>query len=190
MSGGSNDDACLAVAHKVGKKIIVDLVVSQVGRPPFDPRAAIKKRFVPLLREFDARRVAGDDYAGETFKFDFAAEGISYRSCPLSASDLYEHLEPKLNAGEIELPDVPKLQEQLLTLVMKGAKVTHQTGDHDDFAASCAGAVWAASAKLGFKITEEAKQWARMPYRRGTTQQPSSRGRSRSAPLAVSWPTK
>jgi hypothetical protein len=54
-------------------------------------------------------------------------------------------LEPKLNAGEVELPDVPKLTEQLLTLVLKGSKVTHQPGDHDDYAAATAVAVWAAS---------------------------------------------
>jgi hypothetical protein len=60
--------------------------------------------------------VTGDDYAGSTFKHDFASDGIPYRSCRLSTSELYENMEPALNAGEIELPDLPKLQEQLLTL--------------------------------------------------------------------------
>jgi hypothetical protein len=169
MAGGSNDDACLSVAHKVGKKILVDLVISQTGRPPWNPRDAIRKRFIPTLKEFGISRVAGDDYAGETFKLDFADEGVAYRSCPLSASELYEAFEPKLNAGEIELPDIPKLQEQLLTLVLKGTKVTHQSGDHDDWSNACAGAVWAASAKLGFpKLSESAKAWAQRPYLRGT----------------------
>jgi hypothetical protein len=62
--------------------------------------------------------VTGDDYAGSTFKHDFASDGIPYRSCRLSTSELYENMEPALNAGEIELPDLPKLQEQLLTLVI------------------------------------------------------------------------
>jgi hypothetical protein len=35
-----------------------------------------------------------------------------------------------LNAGGVELPDDPKLQEQLLTLVLRGQKVTHLPGDH------------------------------------------------------------
>src|ERR1700757_2318423 len=60
------------------------------------------------------RHVTGDDYAGSTFKHDFASDGIPYRSCSLSTSELYENMEPALNAGEIELPDLPKLQEQLL----------------------------------------------------------------------------
>jgi hypothetical protein len=54
---------------------------------------------------------------------------------------LYEALVPRVNAGEVELPDMPKLQEQLLTLVRRGARVDHQPGDHDDVANACAGVV-------------------------------------------------
>jgi hypothetical protein len=45
-------------------------------------------------------------------------------------------LGPPLNAGEIELLDVPKLQEQLLTLVVRGSRIDHQPGDHDDYSNS------------------------------------------------------
>ena len=47
--------------------------------------------------------MTGDNYAGETFKADFEAAGISYRASPLSKTELYEAFEPALNAGEIEL---------------------------------------------------------------------------------------
>jgi hypothetical protein len=79
--------------------------------------------------------VTGDRYAGMTFRMDFADHNIRYIPSDKSASDCYEAAEPMFNAGEIELVDVAKLQEQLLTLVVRGAKVTHQPGDHDDYAA-------------------------------------------------------
>jgi hypothetical protein len=77
-----------------------------------------------------------------TFKFDFEAEHICYNPSPLSTTEIYEAFEPKLNAGEVELPDIPKAQEQLLTLVIRGAHITHQAGDHDDWANALAGVVY------------------------------------------------
>ena len=50
-----------------------------------------------------------------------------------------------LNACEVELPDLPKLQQQLLGLVWRGRKIDHQQGEHDDWANVVAGAVWSAS---------------------------------------------
>jgi hypothetical protein len=143
MSGGSSDDATLSIAHKVGSRAVVDLVESQAGSAPFNPRTAIKK-FAALIKSYGLSSVTGDNYAGETFKADFESEGISYRSSPLNKTELYEHLEPALNAREVDLPDIPKLQEQLLTLVLKGARIDHQSGDHDDWANAVAGAVWCA----------------------------------------------
>lgn len=140
MSGGSSDDATLAIAHKEDGKSIVDLVVKQDGHPPFNPRNAIKK-FVGILRQFGCSSVTGDNYAGLTFKQDFEAEHIVYRPSKLTKTELYDALEPILNAGELELPDIPKLQEQLLCLVIKGTRIDHQSGDHDDWANSMAGAV-------------------------------------------------
>jgi hypothetical protein len=141
MSGGSSDDACLCIAHAWGGRAVVDLVVKQAGPPPFNPRVAVAK-FVGIMREFGLTTATADDYGGQTFKADFAAHGARLLPCPLSTSDLYEELEPRINAGEIELPDMPILQEQFLTLVVKGSKITHQSGDHDDHANAVAGAVW------------------------------------------------
>lgn len=144
MSGGSVDDACFAIAHKdpdTGRAVL-DLVVSQTGKPPFDPRAAIRK-FVPLAHEYRLPRIYGDTYAGQTFRRDFLDAGIGYDLIRLpsgnsnrqpSASDYYEAFEPRLNAGEVELLDVIELQEQLLTLVWRGGKIDHENGGHDDFA--------------------------------------------------------
>jgi hypothetical protein len=142
MSGGSSDDAALAIGHREGQRIVVDLAAKQHGRPPFNPRDAVKY-FVTLLERYGVRAVTGDRYAGETFRADFAEHDIAYRVSPLSKSDLYEEAEPRLNAGEVELPDDDEVLMQMLGLVMRGSRVDHLPGAHDDLANALCGVVWA-----------------------------------------------
>ncbi|SEE09161.1 Phage terminase-like protein, large subunit, contains N-terminal HTH domain [Rhizobiales bacterium GAS188] len=158
MSGGSADDAVLGIAHHdpQRKVTILDHLIAQTGEPPFNPRSAVKK-FAAELKEYGLSRVTGDAYAGQTFRADFEEHGIVYVVCGSTKSDLYDALEPKLNAGEVELLDHPKLQEQLLTLVLRGAKIDHLPGDHDDHANSAAGAVWLAVGR------EQQKMWPNGP---------------------------
>ena len=66
---------------------------------------------------------------------------MSYRLSVLTKSQVYEALEPRINAGEVELLDVSRLIEQLLGLVARGTKIDHLPGDHDDLANAGAGAV-------------------------------------------------
>jgi hypothetical protein len=141
MSGGSNDDAVLAIAHQEDGKIVVDLVEKQASEPPFNPRDAVKK-FVNLLDDYGCKRVCGDKYAGMTFQADFSMYGISYITSELNKSELYEAMEPEINAGVVELPNLPKLEQQLLGLIFRGSRVDHANGEHDDWANAAAGAVW------------------------------------------------
>jgi hypothetical protein len=147
MSGGSSDDAVLAIGHEQDGLGVVDLVAGQAGKPPFDPRQAVLK-FTELLKDYRVSSVVGDRYAGETFRADFQRQGIGYQVSALTKSQLYEALEPRINAGEVELPDIPKLQEQLLTLVRRGARIDHQPGDHDDWANAVAGVVQTVLARV------------------------------------------
>jgi hypothetical protein len=141
MSGGSNDDAVLAIGHLNGRVAVVDLVAKQIGSPPFDPRGAVV-HFCRALKEYDGvSRVSGDAYAGTTFRNDFQGHGITYEVRGRSASDLYEALEPRLNAGEVELLDHPTLIEQAICLVWRGGKITHEPNGHDDHINAVAGLV-------------------------------------------------
>ncbi len=141
MSGGSADDAVLSIGHKEFDRIaVIDLVMKQPGKPPFNPRSAVT-RFAAAIASYGLRSVTGDAYAGLTFRQDFEAEGITYVVTRKSKTDLYEAFEPRLNAREIELLDVPRLAEQLMTLVIKGSRIDHQPGDHDDHANAVAGCV-------------------------------------------------
>jgi hypothetical protein len=154
MSGGSGDDACLAIAHRDSDKgrAVLDLVTSQQGRPPFNPRKAVQK-FAGLCREYGVARVVGDRYAGETFRADFMEYGITYTPSRLTKSELYEAAEPKLNAAEVELLDVPKLQQQALGLVWRGAKIDHQSGEHDDYVNAAFGAIHLVAAPVFIRRT-------------------------------------
>ena len=119
---------------------VLAALMSQTGSPPFNPRDAVRK-FVAELKAWGISHVTGDAYAGQTFRQDFEAAGISYSVSSRTKSEIYDAFEPKLNAGEVELLDDGKLQEQLLTLVIRGGKIDHQPGDHDDYANAVAGAV-------------------------------------------------
>jgi hypothetical protein len=134
-------------------KIVLARLESQAGGHPFNPRLATTK-FAHILKEYGLRTVTGDAYAGQVFPTDFAERGITYRQSALTKSELYEALEPKLNANEVELLDIGKLQEQLLTLVWRGVKVDHQPGDHDDYANAAAMAIYHTKA-APMKIPEE-----------------------------------
>ena len=141
MSGGSSDDAVLSIAHREAHGTrVLDLILNQGPPPPFDPRQAIK-RFARALTAYSISTVSGDAYAGETFREDFRREGISYRLAEPTTSELYEGLEPILNAGELRLLDAPKLEQELLGLVWRGGKITHPGGEHDDWATAVAGVV-------------------------------------------------
>jgi hypothetical protein len=146
MSGGGSDDSTLAIAHVEDDIVILDLVVKQNGSPPFNPRAAVAK-FADILHEWQISTVTGDNYGGSTFARDFEERGIRYFKSAFTASEIYESFEPRLNAGEVRLLDEPTLIQQLLTLVVKGPKITHETGGHDDFANSAAGAINLAAGK-------------------------------------------
>ena len=131
--------------------MIIDLLEKQTGSPPFSSRDAAYK-FAGLLKEYHCHTVWGDTYAGQTFVQDFQTYGIFYRSPVPPASEQYEMFEPILNAGEVELLDHGKMQEQFLTLVMRGSKITHERSGHDDFSNAVAGLVWLARSQMAVSV--------------------------------------
>lgn len=145
MSGGSNDDATLAIAHREGEadkdgRAVLDRIVDQGQRPPFDPRKAVE-RFAAVLKEYRIFSVTGDRFAGNTFAADFESHGVTYNVSELTTSKLYEALEPKLNSGAVVLLDEPKMESQFFSLIWRAGKIDHPGGEHDDFSNAAAGAI-------------------------------------------------
>jgi hypothetical protein len=94
---------------------VVARVERQTGEPPFSPTQAIRK-FAGILHEYGLARVNGDHWGGNQTRSDWEAEGISYETHLVSASDLYERLEPRINAQTVSFVDVPRLRQQLLSV--------------------------------------------------------------------------
>jgi hypothetical protein len=141
MSGGSADDAVLAIAHRDGDdRGVLDRLVDQGQRPPFDPSAAVE-RFVPVLREYGCTALELDRYAGNTFKAQFEKAGFRCDVASQSKSEIYEDCEVPLNGRRLVLIDHQVLEQQLLGLAWRGGKIDHAPGEHDDFANAAAGAL-------------------------------------------------
>jgi hypothetical protein len=144
MSGGSNDDACLGIAHRESGRAILDVCINQGTHPPFDPMKAVSL-FGKVLKEYRILRVIGDKYAGETFKAAFLKEGINYQVSALTKHEIYEVMEVLFNTGNAVLLDNEVVESQFLGLVWRGSRIDHLPGEHDDWCNAAAGVLHLAS---------------------------------------------
>jgi hypothetical protein len=142
MSGGGADDSTLAIAHASNGKVVLDLLMDQgprVGKT-FSPESAVKK-FCDVLKLYRCAKVVGDNFSKRWPQDAFTKLGIQYEVSTLNRSEIYASFEPLLNAGAIEMLDIPKLAQQFIGLIRKGLKIDHPSGEHDDHANSSAGAL-------------------------------------------------
>jgi hypothetical protein len=141
-SGGVSDAMTLAIGH-LGTSDVCTLDAVLEIRPPFDPEAAVAQ-CAALLRRYGISRVVGDRYAGEWPKARFAEHGVVFEQSARPKSDLYGDLLPLLNAGRVELLDLPRLSRELTGLERRTARsgkdsIDHTPGGHDDVANAVAG---------------------------------------------------
>ncbi len=149
MSGGGSDDSTLAIAHGDEQGLaVLDLVMDQGSRTggTFSPAQAVS-RFVEVLKLYRCHSVTGDNFAKNWPRDEFAKFGVHYEAADRNRSELYAALEPRINAGTVELLDVDKLIAQLISLVRRGTKIDHQNGEHDDWANAAAGVLTTVAAQ-------------------------------------------
>lgn len=143
-SGGSSDSMTLAVAHREdGDVPTVVLDAVREVRPPFKADAVVRD-FAELLKGYGITKARGDRYGGIWPAERFAAHGVTYEPAELTKSDLYREAVPVLNAGRVELLDVPRLAAQFCGLERRTARggrdsIDHAPGGHDDVANAVAG---------------------------------------------------
>ena len=142
-SGGSADSMTMAIAHREGKSAVLDAV--REVKPPFSPERVVAD-FAELLRCYRITRVQGDRFAGEWPREVFRNYGITYDASEKAKSDLYRDLLPRLNSGEVELLENPRVIAQLVGLERRTARggrdsIDHAPGGHDDLANAVAGAL-------------------------------------------------
>ena len=146
-SGGSVDSFTMAIAHRDGERVVVD--VTRERRPPFSPEGVVAE-FGETLKAYGVSRVRGDRYAGEWPREAFRKRGIVYEPATAPKSDLYRDLLPMLNGATIALLDNARLVNQIAGLerrVSRAGKdsIDHSPGGHDDVANAVAGVAWVAS---------------------------------------------
>lgn len=140
-SGGRADAFALAIGHRSGERVVVDLV--RAWKPPFNPSGVVAEA-AEVLKTYRVHEIAGDRYGGEWPREAFRAGGIEYRLAEDTTSENYVGLLPIVNAGAIELPDDPQLLRELRGLERRRGssgkdRVDHRPGSHDDVAAAVAG---------------------------------------------------
>lgn len=146
-SGGRGDAFTLAIAHGeglgAGARVVVDAL--RAWAPPFDPAQVIAEA-ASILQRYRVSRVTGDRYSAEFVVSEFRRHGIEYESSAKDRSALYLELLASVNAGRVELLDVPELLRELRTLERRTStggrdRVDHARGAHDDRANAVAGVV-------------------------------------------------
>jgi hypothetical protein len=162
VSGGRGDDAALAIAHKEGDKVVLDLL--RTWPAPFNP-AQLVKEMVQDLRRYRINKVTGDNYGAAWVSQSFQPHRVAYAKSKLNKAELYIELLPRLTSEQVELLDSEVLINQLCTLERKtraGGRdiVDHQKNMKDDAANAVAGVVqiFAAKRHVGAVRSRYAKQ--------------------------------
>lgn len=140
-SGGGADEYSMAIGHREGERLIVDLVAGRKGNP-----AAITFEYATILKHYRIGSVRGDRYSAEWSRTEVRRHGIEYRDAPGARSELYLSLSAALAAGRVELPPDPVLTRQLVGLERRTGRngkdvIDHAPHSHDDRANSVAGCI-------------------------------------------------
>ena len=143
VSGGRGDASALAIAHKSGKKVVLDFC--QQYKSPHNPHQVIAS-ICEELRRFSIRKITGDAYGAEFSASSFAANGVTYLKCDRNKSALYLELLPLMMSHQVEFLDNPTLVHQLTNLERRtrsGGRdvIDHQRASHDDLSNAVAGVV-------------------------------------------------
>ena len=148
-SGGRHDSFTVAVAHRSGDLMFLDMV--REFRPPLDP-AVVVAEIAAAVKPYKITTVTGDAYAGEWPVSVFRSNGLRYITSARNRSEIYLETGPLLAQGRARLIDVPRLTSQLRQLERRATpsgrdRVDHGPGGHDDIANAACGALHLVSLK-------------------------------------------
>jgi hypothetical protein len=142
-SGGRQDSFAMAVAHREGDRVVLDLIRER--RAPFNPDATTRE-FAGVFRAYGISTIGSDRYAAEWVTAQFREQGIRCEPPVRSKSDYYVELLPVLNSGRVRLLDNEVLVGQLCSLERRTSRVGKDLIDHpphgrDDVINAAAGAL-------------------------------------------------
>jgi hypothetical protein len=146
--GASGGDAyTLAIGHRAGDDLIIDLVRGAVGK--FDPEQ-VTADYASMLRAYKIESVVGDHFAAGWVEAVWRSHGIGYRASDQNRSEIYLDCVPLFVRGVVQLPDHARMLRELRLLERRTGRngresVDHPRGGSDDFANVVCGVVRAAN---------------------------------------------
>lgn len=140
-AGGGQDEYAMAIGHREGERLVVDLLRARKGEP-----AAITAEYAEAFKAYGVRHVHSDRYAGEWPVTEFERHGVTVEQGAKPKSDLYRDALAAFNSGRVEIPPDDRLVTQLISLERRTARsgrdsIDHPPGGHDDRANAVAGLV-------------------------------------------------
>lgn len=140
-AGGGRDEFTMAIGHKEGERIVIDVLRARHGVP-----AEIVEEYAALMREYYVTETTMDRYAGSWPADEYKRHGISTKVSEQAKSGLYMDTLNALNSGQVELPPDEIMIRQFLSLERRvrrggGESVDHPVGGHDDRSNACAGLI-------------------------------------------------
>jgi hypothetical protein len=100
-SGGRHDHYTLAVGHKEGDRVIIDVIRGIA--PPFDPQEATEQ-YAKLAKEYRCLSVTGDNFAQEWVAAAWSKCGVRYVKSELPKSQIYLECVPSWTRGLVSTP--------------------------------------------------------------------------------------
>jgi len=151
-SGGRHDHYTLAVGHKEGDRVIIDVIRGIA--PPFDPQEATEQ-YAKLAKEYRCLSATGDNFAQEWVAAAWSKCGVRYVKSELPKSQIYLECVPSWTRGLVSIPDHKRLLRELRLLERHTHRSGRDTVDHgksgcDDYANAVAGVLRDLSSQLSY----------------------------------------
>jgi hypothetical protein len=139
----SGDSMTIAVAHRAGERVVLDLVEEIL--PPENPKKAVAK-FTEICRRYHVGTITQDRVSLGWIKSDFEPLNIEVKVAEETKSELYELLAVMASKRLVDLLDIPRLRRQIGTLEtrlgsMGSVKIDHIPSGKDDVINAAAGAL-------------------------------------------------
>lgn len=149
-SGGKHDSMTLAISHKEGERIVLD--VAHEWAPPFDPTVAVED-VVATLRKYHCTTIISDRYASGWVEGAFKRFNVHFKPSKGDKSLLFLEALPHFTSAGVALLDNTRLISQLTQLQREAGRggrdrVVKMRGGHDDLANAVCGAIAEVNAKF------------------------------------------
>jgi hypothetical protein len=156
-SGGRRDAFGIAIGHREGDLVIVD--VARAARAPFDPQR-VTAEYAELARSYSCYEIVGDKYGGSWPETAFRECNMLYKPAAEPKSTLYLECVPLFARGVICFAEDKQLIAELQGLERRVGKsgkdnVDHPVGQHDDLANAVCGLCYMLGSSPVWDVSEE-----------------------------------